>query len=242
MKILSVNGSPHKSKGNTHMITRAFLEGVIDAGATVEEVFLQGLNINYCLACYTCWIKTPGRCVHKDDMNGLLDKVLHSDLLLLSTPLYLDGVSAQAKVFLDRMVAILQAHFTILDDHCRHKIGVSKMPDLFLISSCGFSEMENFESLVDTMKRACLNLYMEYKGELLRQGAHFLRLKDIYPSEIKVVLQAARRAGQELIEKGEVSRETAEKVALPFCKKEEFVRQTNVMWDEIIEKFRPRED
>jgi len=224
------------------MITRAFLEGVIDAGATVEEVFLQGLNINYCLACYTCWIKTPGRCVHKDDMNGLLDKVLHSDLLLLSTPLYLDGVSAQAKVFLDRMVAILQAHFTILDDHCRHKIGVSKMPDLFMISSCGFSEMENFEPIVDTMKRACLNLYMEYKGELLRQGAHFLRLKDIYPSEIKVVLQAARRAGQELIEKGEVSRETAEKVALPFCKKEEFVRQTNVMWDEIIEKFRPRED
>jgi hypothetical protein len=174
-------------------------------------------------------------------MNGLLDKVLQSDLLLLSTPLYLDGVSAQAKVFLDRMVAMLQAHFTMLDGHCRHKIGVSRMPDFFLISSCGFSEMDNFEPLVDTMKRACLNLYMEYKGELLRQGAHFLRLNDFYPSEIDVVLRAARSAGQELIKKGKVSKETAEKVALPFCKKEEFVRQTNIMWDEMIEKYRAKQ-
>ena len=237
MKILSVNGSPHKSKGNTHLITQPFLEGVKEAGAQVEEVFLQGLKINFCIGCYTCWVKTPRKCIHKDDMNDLFEKVLEADLLILSSPVYVDGVSAQAKVFLDRLVAILKAHFTLLDGHCRHKTSVTRMPGVFLISSCGFSEMDNFEPVIDATKRACLNLYMEYKGELLRQGAHFLRLEKAYPLEIKVVRQAARQAGSELIKYGKVSRETCDKVAIPFCTKEEFVEQTNTMWDSFIEKL-----
>ncbi len=236
MKILSVNGSPHKEKGNTYTIVRAFLEGAREQGAEIiDEVFLQDKNIGYCLGCFMCWAKTPGQCIQKDDMKEIIQKVLKADVLLLSTPVYIDGVSAQTKTFLDRLIPVLRAHFTLLNGHCRHKIGEKKMPALFLISSSGFIEMDNFEPMIESLKRGCLNLYMEYKGHLLRPGAHFMRLKERYASEIDVVLKAAKKAGQELVKYGKVSPETAEKVSIPFCNKEEFIAETNRLWDLFIQ-------
>ena len=185
-----------------------------------------------------CWSKTPGKCIQKDDMQEILPQVLDSDILLLSTPVYIDGVSAQTKTFIDRLIPILKPHFTVLDGHCRHKLGVKKMPSLFLISSSGFMEMDNFEPMIESLKKGCLNLYMEYKGHLLRPGSHFMRLKDIYGPEIGVVLKAAKEAGKELIRYGKVSDETASKVAIPLCEKEEFIRQTNRLWDIFIENVR----
>ena len=236
MKILSVNGSPHKEKGNTYTIVRAFLEGAREQGAEIiDEVFLQDKNIGYCLGCFMCWAKTPGQCIQKDDMKEIIQKVLKADVLLLSTPVYIDGVSAQTKTFLDRLIPVLRAHFTLLNGHCRHKIGEKKMPALFLISSSGFIEMDNFEPMIESLKRGCLNLYMEYKGHLLRPGAHLMRLKERYASEIDVVLKAAKKAGQELVKYGKVSPETAEKVSIPFCNKEEFIAETNRLWDLFIQ-------
>lgn len=240
MKILSVNGSPHKEKGNTYIIVRAFLDGAMEEGAEVEEIFLQDKKIGYCLGCYMCWSKSPRKCIQKDDMQEILPKVLESDLLVLSTPVYIDGVSAQTKTFIDRLIPILDAHFTILDGHCRHKMAVPKMPGLFVISSAGFSEIDNFEPMIESLKRGCLNLYMEYKGHILRPGAHLMRLKDKYGPEIEVVLKAAKEAGREIVRYGRVSRETADKVAIPFCEKTEFIKQTNILWDAFIEKAKQK--
>ncbi len=237
MKILSVNGSPHKDRGNTYIIVKAFLEGARMEGAEViDEIFLQDKKIGYCLGCYTCWSKTPGRCIQKDDMEEIIEKVLSSDLLLLSTPVYIDGVTAQTKTFLDRLIPVLQAYFTTVDGHCRHRLSVKKMPALFLISSCGFSEMDNFSAMVESVKKACKNLYMEYKGQLLRPAAHLMRLKEKYEAEVKVILDAAKEAGRQLIKYGRVSKEIEEKVSIPFCEKEDFIKETNRLWDIFIKK------
>ena len=240
MKIISVNGSPHKDKGNTYIIVKAFLDGARQADAEIVEIFLQDKKIDYCLGCYMCWAKIPGKCVQKDDMQEIISEVLKSDVLLLSTPVYIDGVSSQTKTFLDRLIPVLRAHFRLLNGHCRHKIGVERMPGLFLISSSGFIEMDNFDPMIESVKRGCLNLYMDYKGHLIRPGSHLLRLKDVYGHEIEVVIKAAREAGKEFVKYGRVSDETAAKVALPFCKKEEFIKQTNRLWDIFIENVRQK--
>lgn len=240
MKILSVNGSPHKEKGNTYIIVKAFLEGAKEEGAEIQEIFLQDKKIGYCLGCYMCWAKSPGKCIQKDDMRDILSQVLQSDILVLSTPVYIDGVSAQTKTFIDRLIPILKAHFTVLNGHCRHKIGVNKMPGLFLISSCGFMEMDNFEPMIESLKKGCLNLYMEYKGHLLRPGSHLMRLKEIYGAEIDTVLKAAKDAGRELIKFGKVNDETVSKVAVQFCDTDEFIKQTNRLWDMFIENVRKK--
>ncbi len=236
MKILSINGSPHKNKGNTYIIVKEFLDGATKEGAEVEEIFLQDKNIGYCLGCYMCWSKSPRICVQKDDMQEILTKVLKSELLVLSSPVYIDGVSAQTKTFIDRLIPVLDAYFTILNGHCRHRLAVSKMPALFFISSAGFMELDNFDPVIESIKRACMNLYIEYKGHLLRPGSHFMRLREKYAIEIDIVLKAAKRAGEEIVKYGRVSEETTLKVAVPFCNKEEFIENTNKLWDMFINK------
>jgi len=54
-----------------------------DAGAEVEIVNLRKKTIKSCIGCFTCWTKTPGKCIHKDDMtNELFPKWLKSDLVV----------------------------------------------------------------------------------------------------------------------------------------------------------------
>ena len=100
MKVLGVIGSPHR-KGNTAALVESVLEGARMSGAETEAVYLDQINLNPCLACDGC--KKMSRCVQPDDMQGVYDKIAGSRALVLGSPVYFDQVSAQAKMFIDRL-------------------------------------------------------------------------------------------------------------------------------------------
>ena len=69
MKILSINSSPRTGgESKTELMLNYLVEGMQEAGAEVEVVNLREKKIKYCIGCFTCWTKTPGNCIHKDDM------------------------------------------------------------------------------------------------------------------------------------------------------------------------------
>lgn len=106
MKILVLTGSPRK-KGTTARLASAFIEGAEEAGHTVERLDTAFMNISPCKACYYCR-KNGGKCVKEDDMIPLLGengKLLSADVIVLVTPLYYFGMSAQLKTVLDRFYA-----------------------------------------------------------------------------------------------------------------------------------------
>jgi multimeric flavodoxin WrbA len=102
-RFLAISGSPRK-KGNTETLLAAVAEGIEQNGGQVEIVRLCDLNIGPCIACGGC-TKT-GRCVVDDDMQGLYDKVLVVQNIILASPIYFYGPSAQIKMFIDRMQAM----------------------------------------------------------------------------------------------------------------------------------------
>lgn len=71
MKVLAINSSPRMDKGNTALILNPFLEGMKEAGAEVELFYTSKLKIHPCTSEFNCWIKTPGECLHNDDMKML---------------------------------------------------------------------------------------------------------------------------------------------------------------------------
>jgi multimeric flavodoxin WrbA len=101
MKILGINGSPRGSKSQTLLLVEAVLDGAKAFGADVELVDVCKLKIDYCNACGVCYAK--GRCVHKDDFEGLYQKILDCDGLVLGSPDYFRSVTAQMKTLIDRM-------------------------------------------------------------------------------------------------------------------------------------------
>ncbi len=101
MKILGICASPRGSKSTTLRQVQALLNGAKEAGAEVELVDVCDLDIKFCNACQACF-KT-GVCVHKDDFQGLYDKILAADGLVWGAPNYFRSVTAQMKTLIDRM-------------------------------------------------------------------------------------------------------------------------------------------
>ena len=100
-KVLGIVGSPRK-EGNTDLLVDRVLEGAESRGATVDKVYLKGLNIQECDGCHTCW---QGKdCSKNDDMNGLYPQIVEHDVIVFGTPVYWYGPTALMKAFIDRFV------------------------------------------------------------------------------------------------------------------------------------------
>ncbi len=97
--VLGVLGSPREG-GNTDLLLDAALEGAAEAGAKVEKVTLSKLNVGPCTACEGC--ADGMRCTTDDDMQSLYPKLEEADVIILASPVYFYGVSAQMKAFIDR--------------------------------------------------------------------------------------------------------------------------------------------
>ena len=66
MKILAINGSPKGKKSSTYIMVESFFKGAIEKGAETFHVLLSEKKINNCMGCFTCWNKTPGKCIFDD--------------------------------------------------------------------------------------------------------------------------------------------------------------------------------
>ncbi len=104
-KILVVIGSPRRN-GNSASLAKEVAAGAKEAGAKVETIFLQGMNIQPCTACDACRRKLKKDCILKDDMRALYPKMKAADGIVIASPIYWFTVSAQTKLFMDRWYAL----------------------------------------------------------------------------------------------------------------------------------------
>ena len=106
MRILVLNGSPKREESDTLCITRAFLEGMREAGEQqVRLLHAVDQHIEPCTGCFAC-MHNGGTCIHRDDMQAILEEILQSDLLVLSFPLYCYGMPAPLKAIIDRTLPL----------------------------------------------------------------------------------------------------------------------------------------
>lgn len=108
-KILIFNGSPRK-KGNSNFLVGKVTEGILEADkdAKIEVFNLHSMDIAPCKACDACRTeKREGKyCVIKDDMADLYEKLVKAKAIVLVTPIYWFTVTAQTKLFMDRLYGL----------------------------------------------------------------------------------------------------------------------------------------
>ena len=150
MKILVLNGSPKRDKSDVMHMTRAFLQGMQDAGEQeITTVHVIDKHIEYCTGCFAC-MRNGGTCIHDDDMRGILEAILESDLLLLSFPLYCYGMPAPLKALIDRTLPLSSMAMQKVGERYEH-IGQADFAHLryAMICGCGFpNSKQNFEPAV----------------------------------------------------------------------------------------------
>ncbi len=109
--ILGLVGSKRRL-GNCDVLVRSVLSRCAALGADTEIVYLDGLDISVCRGCLACAFK--GRCVQKDDMHVLLEKMLQAKGLVLAAPTYLFSPSGIIKTVIDRAL-MLSPHLDRVD-------------------------------------------------------------------------------------------------------------------------------
>jgi len=237
MKVLAFNSSPSKDKGRTALILNPFLEGMKEAGADVELFYTKDLNIKPCQGEFTCWIKTPGQCFQKDDMQMLYPK-LNADVIVFASPVYVDGINGPLKNLIDRCIPVAEPFIELRDGHCRHplrdKTG-TKTGKVVLVSTCGFWEMDNFEPAVFHMKAACRNMNRTFAGALLRPCAHVYQTILAMGGPVKDIPEAAKEAGRQLVKDGEMSEKTLNIISRELITLDSFLKMANQMFKQAIE-------
>jgi len=123
LKVLAVSGSP-RIKSNTEIILFSVLKGAEDAGHPTEFIKLNDLEITPCQACNFCREEPGHWCKLNDDGKKVLDKTLDCDVLVFGSPIYMGGISAQAKAYIDRWYSFKDKNRITKLDRDRKVIGV----------------------------------------------------------------------------------------------------------------------
>jgi len=106
-KIIVLCGSPRR-KGNTNTVVRWMADAAKQAGAEVEVVDLARLKYkaNGCTACMACQKSDKYECVIDDEASPILRRIPEFDVVVMATPVYWFGPTAQLKLLLDRTFSL----------------------------------------------------------------------------------------------------------------------------------------
>lgn len=236
MKITVFNGSPRAEMGNTHIMTEEFSKGAQEAGAEVDFVFLVKKEIKHCNGCFTCWIKTPGKCAIKDDMEELLKKITSSDIMVLASPVYVDNVTGIMKNFMDRTIPLVLPFFEKDEKgEYLHPKRFEKNPKIAVISNSGLPEQSHFQVLRLLFRRVARNMNSEVIAEIYRGAGELLRKPPlILQPVINKYKQLLRRAGREAVESMKLSEGTMAELEEPLIPAEMYIKGANLHWKKML--------
>jgi multimeric flavodoxin WrbA len=99
MNVIAFNGSPRR-EGNTDILLAEALRGVKERAGSVTVYQLSTLNLKPCLSCGHC--DDTARCIIKDDMQDIHERIRSADRIIVASPIFFFGVSAQTKIMIDR--------------------------------------------------------------------------------------------------------------------------------------------
>jgi multimeric flavodoxin WrbA len=235
LKILGVLGSPRPKRSNTGRLLKEFMRGAQTEGAETEIIFLKEKNIHPCQGCYTCFAKTPGVCVFKDDMPELMEKVKNSDILVYATPLYNYTMTALMKAFMERLIPLHDPHLVKRRGTYglaqRYKVGRK----MVLISTCGFPELSQFDALRQVFKIMESNGVVPLVGEILVPAAEAVLSQECLREYIQRMLEAVRRAGAEVVRDGKISKKTESAIQEKIIAPDDLADLANLYWDSHLE-------
>ena len=161
MRVLGISGSP-RIGGNTEILLDKALEGAKSQGAETEKIILNNFQMSSCQECED--IPDDGTCKIQDDFQGLYEKIMKADTIILAAPIFFGSLSAQTKIMIDRFQCSWRFKYILK----KPVTGRQKQGALILVeASKKDSFLENARSIV---KNFFETTDIEYKKELFCQG------------------------------------------------------------------------
>ena len=208
-KIVVINGSP-RSGWNTDTIIRCAGQGAADKGAEVEYINLYQLErFTGCISCFGCKLgNNLGKCINRDGLYEVLEKIRNADALIIGTPVYFGDVSASFRALIERLMFQYLPYKKEVASYNTRKI-----PVLLVVTSTVSAEYDQallersgkmFERFIGpTTTYACgntlqVNNYDIYNWTMFNPEEKYRRHETVFPME----MEKARQMGSALVGRG----------------------------------------
>lgn len=187
-KVIGIAGSPRRN-GNSERALDSMLKGIEMAGGYIEKIVIRDSNVSPCNSCGGCHVN--GICVIDDDMQKMYPKFIEADGIIVASPLYFMGVSAQLKAFIDRFQSFWSRKY-LLNQPIREGGIMSR--GYFIATAARSGSEELFIGAIKTIKAFFHVTDTKYAGNLLFSG---LEEKDALINTKPELLQQAFTAGEQ---------------------------------------------
>lgn len=144
--IIVLLGSMRKG-GNTDLLTQAFVTGACK-NHHVETISVADYKVNPCIGCNACFTREGNKCFQNDDMEKIYNKLKTADIVVIASPVYFYGISAQLKAIIDRLHTPMRNEFPI-KKLALLLVGAATLPELFNAIKLQYQLVLNFFKLED---------------------------------------------------------------------------------------------
>ncbi|RLD57641.1 MAG: hypothetical protein DRJ01_13630 [Bacteroidetes bacterium] len=163
MKITILNGD--MNTGDSHFSDYLInLTDKLRENNSVNLFHLNKMNLHYCIGCWSCWWKTPGRCIINDDAEKIFKSVINSDFVIFASPLMAGFISSCLKKITDRLIVLLHPYIEIRNGESHHKKRYDKYPDFgLLLEKEKDTDNEDLNIIKDIYDRFAVNFHSQRK-------------------------------------------------------------------------------
>ena len=155
MKVLILNGThQNKYQHTLDSISNTYKS----QNHSVKILNLEQLNLNYCIGCWSCWFKTPGKCFHNDDTPMVLKNAINSDLVVFFSENTLGFVNSLTKNVQDKLIPLVHPYVELINGELHHRKRYQKYPYIGLI----FMDKAMNKTDFDITKE----IYLEFAADL----------------------------------------------------------------------------
>jgi len=181
-------GSP-RIKGNTDLLLEEALKGAKSRQAEVEKLVVDKMKITPCREYYGCL--RDGNCVIRDDMDIVIPRLLAADGIIVASPMFFYGISAQLKALVDRCQALWARRYVLKNLPEAQKKGA-------FIAVGATKGKQLFDGSILTIKYFFQAFNVEYVDELLVRGVDKRGEIKEHPDLLKEAFALGERLAQAL--------------------------------------------
>lgn len=224
-KAIAINGSPRRQNGNTTMLLAPLIQGMKDAGCDVELFYARDLKIKSC-SCSNmyCWYQKPGTCCLKDDMDLLYPRLRDAEILILATPVYIP-LPGEMQNIINRLCPLIKPLLETRQGRTRARFHADvKIRKILLVSTGGWWEKGNFGTVTRIAEELAEDASVEFAGAVIRPHASLMKKEGKLTRDGEAVVEAARKAGCELVHNGAISQETFEAISRPLISYDDWIK------------------
>ena len=229
--LTAARGDNQTSK--TELVLQKFPGGARRAGAETETLYLRDYKIKHCLGAFPAGPRPrDAACKRTTWRRSCLTATSQADLAVLATPLYHYNMNARMKMFIERTLPM------VVPGGSADQGGVSyrfeRVPKVAVISVCANPAMDTFRCLSLNMQMILGDLLV---AEIYRHTSEAMMAPPL-AAKVQEVLAAVARAGEELVQQGQVQPETLAAATQDLAPPELIMQLGKEYWRGSEEGFR----